>query len=498
MYSVIKQKTPKDSDYPDRYYNLMIYQKILEGTLYDCFQYGYADEYVGPFNATKYVEERERAPSTNTGLNLMRSVVEESVSFLFGEDRFPMLLCKDETVKQFIDDVVIDAHLVHVMQEAAIKGSIGSSAIQVRVLKDRFFPVVHYTTFLTPEFDPEAPDTLIRVTEKKKVIGKDLKQAGYDIEAEDLRKQFWFQRIWDADAETWYLPWEVNEPDQLPKIDSARTVEHKLGIVPWIWIKNLPPGPNAIDGNATFEPAIENAIQIDYLMSRADRALKYNSDPLMVFKVRNPNQIADFVRGSENALILGVEGDAKVLEISGDAAHAIIETVAELKDEALHSIHGNRADPDKLATSQSSVAQRMLYTPMVQLASQLRVNYGDFGIIPLLRMLLQIANKMPVKVRGKMVKISNPEEPIDLAWNDFFPPSPMDMQSEATTVLTLFTGGLISRKSALRQLNKFFDFDFDIDEEVAEIEKDQDKQTELIGEQAKAEADAQPTPTVAK
>lgn len=500
MFSVIKSKTPKDKDYPDRYYNLFIYQKILEGTLYDCFPHPYHKEYGGTVMNPEYIEEQNRSPCVNTGLNMMRSVVEESVSFLFGENRFPTFVIEDDQVEQFVKDLVVDAHLVHTMQEAAIKGSIGSVAIQVRVLNDRFFPVVHYTTFLTPEFDPQAPDTLTKITEKKKVRGRDLINAGYNLDESDENKFYWFMRVWDANSETWYVPFEVpvdrKQEQPVPKIDRQRSVEHNLGIVPFVWIRNLPPGPNDVDGNCTFEPAIENCIQIDYAMSRADRALKYNADPLFVVKMRNPNEVADFVKGAGNILSIGVEGDAKVLEISGDAAHAIIDTVAELKDEALHSIHGNRADPDKLATSQSSVAQRMLYLPMVQLASQLRVCYGDFGIVPLVRMMLRIANKQPIKLRGKMASVNNPEVPIDLSFPDFFPSTPFDMQTEAATIVALVTNGVISKETALKHLKKFFEFEGDVEAEMSRIQQDADAQTQLIGEQAKAEADAQPKPVV--
>src|SRR5882672_1675524 len=144
MYSVIREKTKRDRQFPERYYNLFIYQKILEGTLYDCFQYGYYQQYVGR-QRPQYIEETQRAPSSNSGLNLMRSVVEESVSFVFGEDRFPKVNCEDESVQEWCKNVVEDCHLQHLMAESAFKGSIGSSAIQVRVFQNQFYPVVHWT-----------------------------------------------------------------------------------------------------------------------------------------------------------------------------------------------------------------------------------------------------------------------------------------------------------------------------------------------------------------
>lgn len=493
MFDIIKQLTRRDKQYPERYYNLFLYQKILEGTLYDCFKFQYHQEYIGGVMNPRYVEEAERAPTITTGLNLMRSIVEESVSFLFGEDRFPRISADDEAVQTLVNNLVKDTHMVHLFQEAATKGSIGSVAIQLKVLQDRFFPVVHYSVYLTPEFDPQSPDVLTKITEKKKVLGEDLIKAGYDIDEGMEHSWFWFQRVWDDNDEVWFKPWSILEDDYKfkPTKDTKRSVQHRLGMVPWIWIKNLPGKGSSddVDGKCSFEAAITNCIQIDYALSRADRALKYNCDPLLLLKVRSPGQFQDMVRSSNNAIVVGVEGDAKILEISGDAAHAVIETVTQLKDEALHSIHGFRANPDKLATSQSSIAQRMLYLPMVQLASQLRLSYCDSGIVPLLRMMLRIMSKMPIRVLGKMQRVTNAEEPLVLEYTDFFVPTPQDQQLEVTTIIPMVQAGLMSKATALRYLSKFFDFG-DIDEELTRIKKDQDEQADLIHQQTDAEQSA--------
>jgi hypothetical protein len=496
MFEVIKKLTPRDLDYPERYYLLLIYKRILDGTLYSCFKYQYHDEYIGADAAPSYVAETQRAPCINTGLNIMRSVVEQSVGFLFGEDRFPDFMIEDEATKQWIEDVVEDTHLVRIMQDAVTKGSIGSVGIQLKVLQDRFFPVVHETVFITPTFDPQKPDTLTKLEEKKKVFGKDLRLAGYTIPDDELQVVFWFERDWDDQEETWYHPWHVGaekEEKFRKRRDDKRSVVHGLGIVPWVWIKNLVGSDNDIDGRCTFEPAIENCIQIDYALSRADRALKYNADPLTVFKIRNPNQVADFVRTSGNAIVVGVEGDAKILEVSGDAAHAILDTVEELKDEAMQAIHGSRADPDKLAVSQSSVAQRMLYLPMVQLASHMRISYGDCGLVPLLKMMLQIAAQMPIKVLGKFGGKPDPSQDIKLTWNDFFPPTPFDQQQVATTMQLLVTTGILSKRTALSNLRAYFDFD-DVDDEMAQIKKEQDEDAQRDTDQQVAVIKAKPAP----
>ena len=69
------------------------------------------------------------------------------------------------------------------------------------------------------------------------------------------------------------------------EIDEARSVQHGLGFVPMVWIRNLPGQSStgdAVDGACTFRAAIETQIEIEYQLSQAGRGLKYSSDPTLV------------------------------------------------------------------------------------------------------------------------------------------------------------------------------------------------------------------------
>ena len=72
-----------------------------------------------------------------------------------------------------------------------------------------------------------------------------------------------------------------------PIIDTARSVSHKLGAVPIVWIKNLPGLPttgDSADGACTFAAAMHTQVEIDYQLSQAGRGLKYSSDPTLLLK----------------------------------------------------------------------------------------------------------------------------------------------------------------------------------------------------------------------
>ena len=139
------------------------------------------------------------------------------------------------------------------MIEAAIRGSIGSVAIVMRVLRGRVFFDVLDTTFLTPVWDPQEPDTLLRVTESYKVPGSPACFQGYEIA--DNAIDYWFMRTWDAEGETWFVPLPVGTSFEA-EIDDARSAKHNLGFVPIVWVRNLPGRPHRrrYDGAAHSAP----------------------------------------------------------------------------------------------------------------------------------------------------------------------------------------------------------------------------------------------------
>ena len=304
-------------------------------------------------------------------------------------------------MKSVLADVAKETRLNQVMTEAAIRGSIGSAAILMRVLRGRVFLSALDTIYLTPSWDPEAPDTLARVVERYKVSGSVLASAGY--EALDPAGTYWFMRIWDEQAETWFLPWPAADADIPPVIDASRTVTHGLGFVPLVWVRNLP-GPSSSgdpnEGGCTFRAAIETQIEIDYQLSQAGRGLKYSSDPTLLIKEPATSD-REIVKGAGNALVVTEKGDAKLLEIGGTASAAVIEYVRTLREFALESIHGNRASADRLTAAQSGRALELMNQGLVWLADNLRVSYGEGALLSLARMVVRASNIYRIRVLAR-------------------------------------------------------------------------------------------------
>jgi len=279
MFETICNLIPRDPHFPVRVRTLDILKRVLDGRLYEALPYQFHEERGA---GGEYIPLRNRRPSVRYAL--CRVVVEDSVSLLFSEGHFPTIDCNDRNIRSALADIVKETRLNLTMTEAATRGAIGSVAILMRVLRGRIFLDVLDTTYLTPEWDPQEPDTLIRVTERYKVSGTLLAASGYKVP--DASVDHWFKRIWDVDREIWFVPVPVDSQFEAD-VDPGRSVQHGLGFVPIVWIRNLP-GPSSTgdtaDGACTFRAAIETQIEIDYQLSQAGRGLKYSSDPTLLIK----------------------------------------------------------------------------------------------------------------------------------------------------------------------------------------------------------------------
>ncbi|MBO4120275.1 phage portal protein [Cupriavidus gilardii] len=472
MFKTLQSTFPKDEDYPQRTFRLGILTRVLEGTIYDGLQHAFHDE---KNEAGEYIPLRKRRPSVR--YRLCGIVVDDSVSMLFSEGHFPTIECKNQDLDEALTQLVKETKLNAIMIDAATRGSVGSVVILMRVLKGRVFFEVKPTQYLSPEFDPEAPDTLVKVTEKYKVKGKTLVAMGY--QAEDNDEDYWFRREWTTTQEVFYLPQKVadskKEPPPPPVVDTTRTVTHSLGFVPAVWVRNLP-GGDGVDGLPTFpDEAIDTAIEVDYLLSQGSRGLKYSSDPTLLIKEPTLGEKGQMVKGAGNALVVSDQGDAKLLEINGTAATAVMEYVRLLRELALESMHGNRASAEKLSAAQSGRAMELMNQALIWLADRLRISYGEGALLDLLKMVVAARRKMPLQFKDGA---KFPEIPADadivLRWPAWYQPTAKDRNDDANTLKTLADASLISEETGTRALADTYDIE-DVPAERARIEKEREE-----------------------
>ncbi len=471
-----------DNDYPQRRASIIARQRVLDGEQYDHLGYPFSVEKGA---SDEYIPLDKRRPSVRSGW--CRTVVDDSVSMLFGQGRWPSPSAPSEAGQESPTVAALKAmiertSMAATMVEAATVGSVGSVAILFRVLKNKPFFVVFSTAYLAPIWRQDDPDALLQVTERRKVKRADLIAAGYSGLDERV-DTWWFQRVWTDAEEVWYRPWPVTEQSQ-PQRDETRSAVHGLGLVPMVWVRNLPGGVSP-DGACTFLPALDTEIEADYLLSQGGRGLKYSSDPTLLIKEpAGPDSVPARIGGSASALILSGEGDAKLLEISGAATGAVIEFTGALHKCAMGAMHGDGSDRDKMSTAQSGRAMELMKQPLVWLTSRLRMSYGDGALLQLLRMVCVAS----AKIKGGVLCGDKAETALDatgltLVWPPFFHPTYDDKQAEAAAVSMLTGAALMSRRQAVTTVGESYDL-ADIDAELAEIAADEAAETVLLANRA--------------
>jgi hypothetical protein len=470
----LRDEHTKDNDLPDRAHTIGCLTAMLDGTIYDVLPYAF---HVEKNDAGEYIQLRDRRPSVPYGL--CSSVVDDSVGLLFSEEHFPTVTCENNEAAEALEAIAKDCHLNETMIDAGTRGSVGSVAIRMRVLSNRYFFDALNTQFLTPVWKAGAPDTLEKVIELYKTKGKALKALGYPIAPDDAAKDFWFRREWDSLAESWFDPLPVskdNDPEAM-SIDSKRSVTHSLGFVPMVWIRNLPGGDD-IDGKCTFSKAISANIEIDYLLSQGGRGLKYAMDPTLLIKEPATGAGGSIVKGGGNAIVVGADGDAKMLEMSGDGTLALLEYVRLVRQIALESIHGNKADADKIAAAQSGRAMELMNQALIWLADKLRISYGEKGLLQLYRMIAKVSQKAKlVDSNGQSIAPISLDKPLTLKWPAWYAPTWADKTNEATTLTALTSGGILSKETATDSIAE----EYDIEDVPAEL-------TRISGEKEAADA----------
>ncbi len=512
-FKYISDKWKRDPDLPERAHNVSMMRRLLNGTFYSVLKHQFDEERTG---ADEYVPLRDRQPSVHVGTNLIRTVVDDSVFMLFGERQFPEVDTANDAARQVIADLIKETKLGQVMRDAAFRGSVGSIAIRIHLSKNgRVHFKVFDTEFLTPVWNDDEPDVLDEVVQKYKIKGSDLAKEGYAVRPEDKNTWFWFQRSWDDLAEWWFHPWKCSDDTEdrphVPQIDETKTVEHRLGFCPFVWIRNLHGGDD-IDGGCTFRPVVDTCIEMDKQMSQLGRGLKYTQDPLLLIKeppveqvfgsngmeeVTLPNGQVSFVRAPNSALAINSKdgGDAKFLEINGTASKAVIEYYETLKKNVIETVHGNRISPENIGGgARGAMALQMVNASLVMLADTLRATYGEDGLLTLLKLFQRLVAKRPgqVKVNGKVVpaEVATADD-LSLRWKDFYAPTPQDLLNTAQALVHQIKAGFISRKTAIKVIAADYDIE-SVDAEQALIEAEQKLELERAKELAASGAKATP------
>ncbi|WP_173582873.1 phage portal protein [Acetobacter musti] len=446
------------STYSCRTKNLLALEKVLDGTMYNHIPHPF---FKSCDSDGTYIPVNRRRPSIRT--HLCSTVVDDSASLLFSQSHWPAVVVKtddgadDNDREHLIRNIIADLHLASVMEQAAVMGSVGSVAVLVQAIDDELIIEIKRTCFLEPVFSLFDARRLVKVREQYVVDADGLMRAGL---GEFPPGNYWFTRDFTENETVWYQPIKLGSAphtdDGLIR-DNTRSVIHGLGVVPIVWIKNLPgTDPGSPDGKCTFSAGIDAMIDADYLLSQTVRGLRYSADPTMVLSTDEyqlpGGMTQQMPKDASHAISLPQGGDAKLLEINGTGATASLNMWEALRSLALEAMHGNRAQGDRLTAAQSGRAMELMCLGLTWLTGRLRRSYGEFGLISILNLICRISQAVPdLRIAGRVhgpVKSGN----ISLVWPPWFEPTFGDMQTMANAVQAARSANAVSMDSAVRMM----------------------------------------------
>lgn len=304
----------------------------------------------------------------------------------------------------------------------------------------------------------------------------------------------------------------------------ARETEAAIEFVAVRWLRNDDDGVvglDSIDGHAMVDGLEDEVWAVDMKLSMLDRTALYNGDPQMVQTGVDPDEGISAPQGREassrgviaDAAMKGwrwatgapamvkapgtiwkmpVGGDAKMLESSGAGANIIKLALDELRRVVTDSMGAVVADPANFASGDlSSKALTLLFGPMLDTASDLRIAYGDLLLGLVSDLLRHMAGPLAARdgVRLASWEAARPAlakcygtrtdgtrewlgPPVRLGWGEFFEPSWQDV-TQAVAAAQAANGGkpVMSLRRSVAMVAPVVGID-DIDAEVEAIEED--------------------------
>lgn len=413
---------------------LVCLNKLLDGTFYDHLPYAFYEE---RDNSGKLIELAFRRPSVQ--YHLPRKVARWCSRKLWAGRHQPVVAHPDKAAARRILVLMHQCAFYDAMAEATYLGSVGSVAMMFRVSDDGRVSLDPIRSVnCNPVFDATGSLVLLRLNYQVK--GSVLRSLGMDV---DSSRPYWYIRDISATQEvTYHAPaveeWTPNKGfmgDPSRQLAPHIVVPNEAGVLPAVWIKNLPGGA-APDGECTWFDAVPNSIEIDYLLSQASRGSRYNCAPQLVVRGQlvgaagDDPEFGDMPQVSRSpvdyihvrASYTGQQqaegdGDAKLLEMTGAGVEAALSLVERLKDMAFDQIGMAIKDPERMKGPLSGRAMEYLDEDTHDLVMELRGAYGENGALPLLRKIVSVVE--PGIDAGE----------ISFVWPRLFQPTPDDIRS---------------------------------------------------------------------
>jgi hypothetical protein len=322
-----------------------------------------------------YVSLSQRRPSTP--YHIARLIVNSFTSLLFGYGHFPQFEDGDPVTQDFADALAQETKLESIMIRGRnIGGSVGTAGFSWQFIDGKPRILTHNGKHLFVHEWADRDDIIpAHVSEiyqfPRDIFDPDKKKV--------IRKLFWFRRDWTLIADVVFKEVEVKKEEPEWEIDEEASFIHNDGFCHFVWTQNLPEDDaTSMDGSVDYAELYECCDSIDTLNSVTVRGGINNLDPTLKLKM-DPQVVNRFGirKGSENAITVGLAGDASYMELSGNSIDAGVKLFANQRAAILEIAQCIVPDPNTItAAGTSSAALKIVFGPMLAKCAVLRTQYG--------------------------------------------------------------------------------------------------------------------------
>ena len=376
----------RDLDYRGAFFYGRIHDKKaydMNGAILSAPPKGFpgAQGFLAQQSDNRWIPIAQRRP--NAPYRIARTIVKAFTGMLLGQQRWPAIRSDDEKTQAWCEAVVKVANIRNRFTRGRnMAGACGTVGFSWAFRNGKPLVRVHSGRFCTV-LEWEDPDEGVprHVTELYRSFATRQTEDGPE------RYEVWVRRDWTPEADIVFKPVEAlpNNPD-VWVIDEERSHPHGDGECHFVWVTNVPDDedPAAVDGQPDYAELYEQMETLDGSNSVLVRGVTLNLDPTLVVRTEDPREVKVVKKGSDNAIVVSQQGDAKYLTLESGVVDSGEKLVTMQRRQILEVAQCVVADPNEVAAAgTSSLTMKLVYAPMIGATELIREPFGA-GLVRLL------------------------------------------------------------------------------------------------------------------
>jgi hypothetical protein len=360
----------------------------------------------------------------NVRVNLARTIVDKSVSWLFGADRALALAADDEGDTARLDELWPINDRASVLAQAGVNGAVTGHVFLRLIEAPEIRVVVLDPSNMEVTWDADDFEHVTEFRYEWTTLDDDDDGDGNLV----ARRQTFTEAEGGGS-------WEIVDYESKASGDNWRETARDTwahSFAPIFHCQNLP-APNEFWGQSDLErEVLELLDSMQFVLGYARKLLRHKGHPLPYVTGESADRIAELDAGIGRLLVLP-NTDAKVGQLTSGDLGAALELYATLR-EALHET--TRTPAIAFGTSMANVAEEtveLAFAPAVEKTWDKRITYGP----------------MISDLAGRILELANlPDRSPSPQWT---PVVPRSAKSEAEALERDLRLGLVSRETAARK-----------------------------------------------